>query len=79
MFDELMSERLIELVTEREAQLFPRSTTKDANKVQNAAWAAVTSLLQADFPTKGIDEKQVRTKWKNLKAAAKDANQQRKK
>lgn len=70
-FTKEITEHFVELVQQKQAELFPDSKKKDARESQEQAWNEVHSSLSNAFPTSGITLKQCQTKWKDLKAASK--------
>jgi hypothetical protein len=77
-FTEEISKFLVELVRAREKKLFPDSQKKDARATQESAWNEVHREIINKYPTSGIELKHCKTKWTDLKKAAKKDNQKTK-
>uniref|UniRef100_A0A915CQV0 Regulatory protein zeste n=1 Tax=Ditylenchus dipsaci TaxID=166011 RepID=A0A915CQV0_9BILA len=72
VFADAMNARLAELVKDNSDSLFPNSKTKDALRTQDNAWNYVTETFNKENPENTKTVTQIRNKWKNLKASAKE-------
>ena len=67
-----MCKRLVELIRDLEEVLFPNSRKANAESERIAAWRSIRDTLNREFPEIKCTEKQIQTKWKNLKMGAKE-------
>jgi len=73
-----ISNYLVELMQQNEAELFPDSKKKNARTAQDTAWTTVHTALINKYPSSGITLQHCKDKWKNLKKDAKKDSQQQK-
>lgn len=73
-FTKEMSEFLVELIQQNEANLFPTSKLKGVRSTQVEAWNTVYNDFIGEYPRSGITLKQCQKKWANLKMEAKTDN-----
>jgi hypothetical protein len=79
MITKEMCLRLVELIEERQGELFPNSSMVNAERRRDNAWIEVADLLNKKYADNKKTVKQLQSKWKQLKLQAKEEVQQRKK